>query len=51
MAVVCRAYREALDLLEDNAQRPVPELKEKLLKIFNRKFSHGLFFGCQIMNF
>lgn len=43
VAVVCRAYREALDLLEDNARRPAPELKEKLLKIFNRRFSTGYF--------
>lgn len=47
VAVVCRAYREALDLLEDNSRRPAPELKEKLLKIFNRKFSTGYFLDAK----
>ncbi|CFX55170.1 Peptidase U32 [Syntrophomonas zehnderi OL-4] len=46
VAVVSRAYREALDLLEDSGQRPEPEIKENLLKVFNRNFSSGYFFGA-----
>ncbi len=45
VAVVCRAYREALDLMTSSGQRPAPEIKEKLLKIFNRRFSSGYFLG------
>ncbi|MDD3365026.1 MAG: U32 family peptidase [Syntrophomonas sp.] len=42
VAVVTRAYRQALDSLEENPEfRPGPEVKEKLLKIFNRNFSRG----------
>jgi len=47
VAVVTRAYREALDLMEKAGQRPAPETKEKLLKIFNRSFSSGYFLGPQ----
>lgn len=43
VAVVCRAYREALDMLADQAERPTADLKDKLLKIFNRTFSTGYF--------
>jgi putative protease len=43
VAVVTRAYREALDLMEDCGERPLPEVKDKLLKIFNRRFSSGYF--------
>lgn len=47
VAVVTRAYREALDLMEDGGQRPLPEVKNKLLKIFNRRFSSGYFIPAQ----
>ncbi len=43
VAVVTRAYREALDLMEACGERPQPEVKDKLLKIFNRRFSSGYF--------
>jgi putative protease len=44
VAVVTRAYRQTLDILEENSEfRPGPEVKEKLLKIFNRNFSRGYF--------
>ncbi|HNX92076.1 MAG TPA: U32 family peptidase [Syntrophomonas sp.] len=43
VAVVTRAYREALDLMETCGERPLPEVKDKLLKIFNRRFSSGYF--------
>lgn len=43
VAVVTRAYREALDLMEECGERPLPEVKDKLLKIFNRRFSSGYF--------
>ncbi|NLV22086.1 MAG: U32 family peptidase [Syntrophomonadaceae bacterium] len=43
VAVVTRAYREALDLMESCGERPLPEVKDKLLKIFNRRFSRGYF--------
>ncbi|HRW13560.1 MAG TPA: U32 family peptidase, partial [Syntrophomonas sp.] len=43
VAVVTRAYREALDLMEDRGERPQPEAKDKMLKIFNRRFSSGYF--------
>ncbi|PKM76067.1 MAG: peptidase U32 [Firmicutes bacterium HGW-Firmicutes-15] len=44
VAVVTRAYRQALDRLEENPEfRPVHEVKERLLKIFNRNFSSGYF--------
>lgn len=43
VAVVCRAYRDALDLLDDQSERPAAEIKAKLLKIFNRTFSTGYF--------
>jgi putative protease len=46
VAVVTRAYRQALDSLEENPEfRPVPQVKERLLKIFNRNFSTGYFIG------
>lgn len=45
VAVVSRAYREALDLMESAGERPAPEIKEKLLKVFNRRFSSGYFLG------
>ena len=47
VAVVTRAYREALDLMEDGGKRPLPEVKDKLLKIFNRRFSSGYFIPAQ----
>ena len=44
VAVVTRAYRQALDILKENpGYRPGPEVKERLLKIFNRNFSTGCF--------
>ncbi|HWQ75754.1 MAG TPA: U32 family peptidase [Syntrophomonas sp.] len=43
VAVVTRAYREALDLMEGSGDRPLPEVKDRLLKIFNRRFSSGYF--------
>ncbi len=44
VAVVTRAYRHAFDSLEENSEfRPGPEVKERLLKIFNRNFSSGYF--------
>ena len=43
VAVVTKAYREALDLMETWGERPLPEVKDKLLKIFNRRFSSGYF--------
>lgn len=44
VAVVTRAYRQALDSLEDNPEfKPDPQVKERLLKIFNRNFSKGYF--------
>lgn len=43
VAVVTRAYREALDLMMSRSERSQPEVKDKLLKIFNRRFSSGYF--------
>lgn len=44
VAVVTRAYRQVLDILKENpAYWPEPEVKERLLKIFNRNFSTGYF--------
>jgi len=44
VAVVTRAYREVLDMLEDTPSfRAGREIKDKLLKIFNRNFSSGYF--------
>ncbi len=44
VAVVTRAYREVLDLLqEQSSYRAGKQVREKLLKIFNRNFSSGYF--------
>lgn len=44
VAVVSRAYREALDILKtDPGFRPEQEVKNRMLKIFNRNFSTGHF--------
>ncbi len=44
VAVVTKAYRQALDSLAANPEfRPDPQVKEKLLKIFNRNFNTGYF--------
>lgn len=42
VAVVTRSYRQVLDRLEeDPGYRPGPEVKDRLLRIFNRNFSSG----------
>ncbi|MEN6351293.1 MAG: DUF3656 domain-containing protein [Syntrophomonas sp.] len=42
VAVVTRAYREALDILASTpGSKPSPEVKSRLLKIFNRNFTSG----------
>ncbi len=44
VAVVTRAYREVLDMLQEEPSfRPDQQVKDKLLKIFNRNFSSGYF--------
>lgn len=44
VAVVTKAYRQALDQMKDNpGHRPDPSVKDRLLKIFNRNFSTGYF--------
>lgn len=44
VAVVTRAYREVMDTLgTEPAYRPGRNLKERLLKIFNRNFTSGYF--------
>ncbi|MGR6835617.1 DUF3656 domain-containing U32 family peptidase [Syntrophomonas erecta] len=46
VAVVTRAYREALDLLKDSSDaRPPESVKQSLLKIFNRNFTSGYLLG------
>ncbi|MEA1960207.1 MAG: U32 family peptidase [Bacillota bacterium] len=46
VAIVTREYREALDELQTNSvYRPDAEVKEKLLKVFNRNFTTGYFIG------
>lgn len=45
VAVVTRAYREALDQLKEKPDyQPGPEVKDRLLRIFNRNFSSGYLF-------
>ncbi len=44
VAVVTRAYREVLDMLqEEPLYRPGKQVKDRLLKIFNRNFCSGYF--------
>ncbi len=44
VAVVTRAYREVLDMLqEEPLYRPGRKVRDRLLKIFNRNFTTGLF--------
>jgi len=44
VAVVTRAYRQVLDALKEEPDfKPEPDLKERLLRIFNRNFSSGYF--------
>lgn len=48
VAVVSKAYREALNRLEEEPNfRPDKNVKERLLKIFNRNFSNGYFLSCK----
>lgn len=48
VAVVTRNYRRMLDILEEKKDYAVDEeAKRELLKIFNRNFSHGYFFGVE----
>ena len=44
VAVVTGAYRQALDRLKEESEfRPEPDIKDNLLKVFNRHFSTGYF--------
>ncbi|KUG03989.1 protease [hydrocarbon metagenome] len=44
VAVVTRAYREVLDMLQEEPfYRPANKVRDKLLKIFNRNFTSGHF--------
>lgn len=45
VAIVTRAYREALDELTAAPEKPSPKKTDRLLRIFNRTFTQGHFAG------